>query len=424
MRSLARADILRLASYMFASLPCLPPLPSAATIPRFSLVGRRQPDVVVLPLYLCGGAYCTEFRVDGERFRAVADTGSPFLLVLAKGNCAGGPERWGCFEDLRFGGLDDESVEGFGGQNMDVVWRRGSVRLSTIDSNRRYASPWMLQAALADRRNGARSGAWTVPREGTDLLFEPINFGVVKSVERTGGSSALYLGLARDRNPRANVRPTFLEQTDVEALAFDFPQRTLTLARRPLIKGDGIPLLDLRPLGAPVAQYAAAVHRLLVNGQEIKISRPCVAIIDTGTSGLVVSDTLYDSDELPMPGAAMRTVEVELLSERGEVQTLQAARRPAPLESQAVDAPPVVDRFPLIVTPVHLNWFDEPRRRTLGPLGLPPAEAAAASDLISPPISTSSSPSSSPHVLFVGLAFLSERKLTIDIGQMRLRFDA
>jgi hypothetical protein len=158
--------------------------------------------------------------------------------------------------------------------------------------------------------------------------------------------------------------------------------------------------------------------------QEIKISRPCVAIIDTGTSGLVVSDTLYDSDELPMPGAAMRTVEVELLSERGEVQTLQAARRPAPLESQAVDAPPVVDRFPLIVTPVHLNWFDEPRRRTLGPLGLPPAEAAAASDLISPPISTSISPSSSPHVLFVGLAFLSERKLTIDIGQMRLRFDA
>ena len=121
-----------------------------------------------------------------------------------------------------------------------------------------------------------------------------------------------------------------------------------------------------------------------------------------------------------MPGAAMRTVEVELLSERGEVQTLQAARRPAPLESQAVDAPPVVDRFPLIVTPVHLNWFDEPRRRTLGPLGLPPAEAAAAPDLISPSIS----PSISPHVLFVGLAFLSERKLAIDIGQMRLRFDA
>jgi hypothetical protein len=79
-----------------------------------------------------------------------------------------------------------------------------------------------------------------------------------------------------------------------------------------------------------------------------------------------------------------------------------------------------------------LNWFDEPRRRTLGPLGPPPAAAAAASDLISPSISPSISPqispsispSISPHVLFVGLAFLSERKLTIDIGQMRLRFDA
>ena len=30
----------------------------------------------------------------------------------------GGPERWVCFDDLRFGGLDDVTIEGFGGRNI------------------------------------------------------------------------------------------------------------------------------------------------------------------------------------------------------------------------------------------------------------------------------------------------------------------
>ena len=350
----------------------------------------------------CGGAYCTEYRVDGTRFRAVADTGSPFLLVLAKASCVGGPERWGCFDDLRFGGLDDTSEEGFGGQDMDVVWRRGAVRLSSAVGLRR---PWDAALALADRRNGARSGPWTEPDQSRDLVFEPINFGVVTSVMRTGGSSAMYLGLAKERNPRANVRPTFLEQTEIEAMRFDFGQRTLTLSRKPLIRGDGVPLVDLRPLGAPVAQYACAVHKLLVNGKEVAMSRPCVAVLDTGTSGLVVSDSLYDTDELPMPGAAMKTVEVQLLSERGSVRSLKASRRTASVEE---DAPPRVDRFPLIVTPVHLNWFNRPARRG--------AVATSAYSV--------ASSSMAPHVLFVGLAFLSDSTLSIDVGEKRLTVES
>ena len=45
---------------------------------------------------------------------------------------------------------------------------------------------------------------------------------------------------------------------------------------------DAVRTIDLRPRGAPVATYAAKVHRLCVNGQEVALDRPAVAVIDTG----------------------------------------------------------------------------------------------------------------------------------------------
>ena len=146
----------------------------------------------------------------------------------------------------------------------------------------------------------------------------------------------------------------------------------------------------------PVAPYACKVHRLVVNGQAVPLSRPCVAVIDTGTTGLVISDSLYNSDELPLPGAAMRHVGVEgkprraaiaprarhpyslsacppprvaVLTERGRVVRFGAARKPkaqpAALTSTASaggGAPRgsagTAEPFPLIVTPVPLPWFE------------------------------------------------------------------
>ena len=71
------------------------------------------------------------------------------------------------------------------------------------------------------------------------------------------GTQAIYLGLVKER--QARIRPTFLEQTDIKAMRFDFVDNELTLARRPLIGSDAVPLVDLRELGAPVAQSAAAL---------------------------------------------------------------------------------------------------------------------------------------------------------------------
>ncbi|EOD15909.1 hypothetical protein EMIHUDRAFT_119183 [Emiliania huxleyi CCMP1516] len=306
----------------------------------------RQPELSQIPLERCGGAFCefqrqracASYSVEGQRFRAVLDTGSPFLLVPGRLPASGCDDRWGCYADSTASvALGDATTEGFGGQDVGVEWRRGRLDFG-------------------------------------DFSFSPINFGVVTSSVRKGGTSAIYLGLVRDRVPR--VRPTLLEQTDIESFQFDFPRRRLTLARRPLLRQrDAIPLVDLRSLGAPVAQYACRVERLLVNRAEVPLSRPAVAVLDTGTTGLVLSDTLYESDELPLPGAAMRDVEVIVRTERGRPVALHASSR----RYRQSDGEP--EEFPLIVTPVSLPWFGLSAPTPLGtPLNfdssLPPADSA------------------------------------------------
>ena len=65
---------------------------------------------------------------------------------------------------------------------------------------------------------------------------------------------SIFLGLVKER--QARVRPTLLEQTDIKSLRFDFRRgkEELTLARRPLLGLDAVPLVDLRELGSPLAQ--------------------------------------------------------------------------------------------------------------------------------------------------------------------------
>ena len=388
---------------------------------------------IVLPLMCMGSSFCTEYYVDGRRFRAVVDTGSPFLLVDGSGTAT--RERWGSFggEDSPLSvPLGDVTTEGFGGQNVDVEWRRyaredsnshqhacshrpalllacfcrsGSLRLAGYDT------PHQTYMALPDRVNGARAGAWTLPGSKGDALFEPINFGVVRGYQGLGGGGAIYLGLVKDRQP-SRTRPTFLEQTNIQSLRLDFVARTLTLARRPLLgrRADAIPLVDLRPLGAPVASYAVRVQSLSANGKQLPLTRPVVAILDTGTTGMVIDDSLYDSDEFPLPGNAVRSVDVEVVTEGGRSLTLSAAR-PRRIVDEVLGTssgggrgggggatpgrPPPAEDFQFIVTPIGLNWFKRP-------MGVTPGEE-------------------SPHVIWLGLAFLRKLQLTIDTDEMRAK---
>ena len=352
-----RSAVLRALAAAAASGPWCVERAAASRAER--VLRQMRPSAVVLPLERCGGAFCTQYAVDGQRFRAVVDTGSPFLLV--NGDCVS--SRWGCF-DTGAGSLSlgDSSEEGYGGQDVGVEWRRGEVSF------------------------GAMS------------FSAPINFGVVRSSVGKGGTQAIYLGLAKDRSPR--VRPTLLEQTDIVSLYFDFPRQRLTLARRPLVGNDAnaIPLIDLRPLGAPVAPYAFQVHRMIVNGRTVQLGRPAVAVLDTGTTGLVISESLYDSDELALPGAAVREVTVEAISPRGRLTSFRAERSRGQSSNE----------FPLIVTPVSLPWFDTARGSARRAVATAPTRGRVGAL------------GSAPHVLFLGLAFLSEMQLTIDTDTSRM----
>lgn len=214
------------------------------------------------------------------------------------------------------------------------------------------------------------------------------------------------------------------------ALRFDFLRRTLEVAPTALVPAgaDAVRTIDLRPRGAPVATYAARVERLVVNGAEVTLDRPAVAIIDTGTTGASVSDGLWDSGLLP---PVWRDARLELRTERGALCALEASvrrrRKPAPgIPPPRVDLDAAeFDEFPLIVSPVHVPWFDpgfgemecadgEPFQCNGLPLGrrrslLEQLRTRLADGL-----------GDAPHVIFVGLSFFWQRELTIDIDEGRM----
>ena len=282
----------------------------------------------IIPLSLCGGAYCIGYSIDGDQFRAVADTGSPFVLV--DGSCdSGRNNEWGCYRGVgRPTGLDDTD-ELFGGMDVGVQWRRGRLVLN--------------QARIDD--------SLRLTAEVDDAVF-----GVVRSYVGKGGGGAVFLGLAKRRLPR--IRPTLLEQTDIAAMRFDFLRRRLELSRRALIppRMDAVRLLDLRPRGAPVANYAARASRLIVNGVAVPLDRQLVAIIDTGTTGISVDERLMDAG---LVDSRWADATIELPTEAGRTCNLVASVRRRKLATpRTPSSSEEFDEFPLIVSPIRVPWFD------------------------------------------------------------------
>ncbi|KAG5175269.1 hypothetical protein JKP88DRAFT_172544 [Tribonema minus] len=351
-----------------------PALPAASSAPPQQLTSRRgvlsavvaattavlYPDqswanvnsnggrVINLPLENCGGSWCTLFAVEGNVFRGVLDTGSPFLTVA--GSCT---RRWGCFRGEGVpSGLDD-TIEIYAGNSGPVSWKKGMLELGFLRSD--------------------------VDDEG--FIFNKFIFGVLSDelVSRPGG---VFLGLVKYNTK--GIRPTFLGQTDVAALRFDFPRRVLSLSRAPLIPracADAVPLVDLRPLGDPVQHYAARAAAVTTKQRALHPPPPPPAhgaaaakdvyvIFDTGTTGLAVSRALWDAEDVYARvngGRPFRDVAVTLATEGGGAVTL-CARRP-------------------LTTPLDLPWRGFNERA---------------------------------HLLVIGLDFMSSVVLTIDVDDRRL----
>lgn len=377
--------------------PFIRPLASNADIPSAE---------AVLPLELCGGAYCMNYTIDKQLFRAVVDTGSPFILV--DGTCDTPEARtlWGCYRGVgRPSGLAPTD-ELFGGIDVGTEWRRGTF---IVGAGVRPSPVGWLTADLAQIAS-----------------VEDAIFGVVRSAVDKGGG-AVFLGLAKGRLPR--IRPTFLEQTSVTAMRFNFIERTLALSSRPLIPRteEAVRIIDLRPRGAPIATYAARLSRLVVNNQEIVLDRPTVVIIDTGCTGASICDELYDLEVLP---TVWQDARIEIATEQGNLCAVEASVRRRRRSAPGIPPPrvgtdaPEFDEFPLIITPVHVPWFDpgfgeeecedEHLQCRVGPI-------SRRKSLLASWLARSDGLGDKPYVIFIGLAFLWQRELTIDIDSGRMR---
>jgi hypothetical protein len=252
----------------------------------------RGENVLVLPLKEYGGSYCVQYLIDNRGpFRAVVDTGSPFLTVA--GSCT---ERWGCFQAWLHGTptLYSDTVEVYAAKEGPVTWRQGLI--SFVNATDEAGQEWRATDYALWQR--AANKAQIAFRVRGQVGNTPLVFGVLSDslVARPGG---VFLGLIKERE--RDIRPTFLGQTDFVAWSMDLASRskTLRLSRAPLLADrppqDLIKLTDLRVFGDPVQHYASEAVEVRSNGATVDLQGSKVYVIfDTGTTGLTVTRDLYD----------------------------------------------------------------------------------------------------------------------------------
>jgi hypothetical protein len=236
---------------------------------------------VCLPLVVRGGVYRCQYTVaGGPKVLALVDTGSPFLILTSQAtNGKGKRSRY------------TPTYEMYASQAGDVEWEEGPVVLA----------------------EGAK--------------FRKVVYGVFQdTLANYGGADGVIFGLIRNKND--DIRPSFLEQTNVRSFRLDFVNQMLTLSPRSLIDGQHVvPLLDLRRLfRCPVQHYVCQVDRMYVNGNLVRTMSPIYALIDTGCTGMLMNAAFY----YPLLGLTRIGINDMLLTIKtteGETISLGASRR-------------------------------------------------------------------------------------------------
>ncbi|CAE7038059.1 unnamed protein product [Symbiodinium sp. CCMP2592] len=238
---------------------------------------------VEMPLHWAAGGFSLWFtlsssekgRTGKKRIKAVADTGSPFLLVAKclRKDCESYCAEVGCFEGQGAPSGEADSTEGYASGIVEVAWRK--------------------------------SDTVTFP-DATDSSVElrEMRFGVQGRIIGFGGTGkAVFLGLIRDH--MSDIKTSFLEQTPFQYLVVDLREpgrETLRLSEASALtaRGPRIKLADPRRWGDPVKHYCAGVKTLRVGGEVVLSSngsspRKVLAIFDTGTTGVSMTPGLYES---------------------------------------------------------------------------------------------------------------------------------
>jgi len=295
-----------------------------------------------------GGELVISYSVDGSKFRAVVDTGSPFLMI--PGNCGQNTRiKSGCYQNqgTSVKGLPP-TIEIFDNFQGEVLWRKAYFdwnNNNNNNSNRNHKISTTTTDNNSNSNNGnsnsndnqvttlSSSTPAVLPQNQEKQMKKQVIFGVV-SESILSGPGGVFFGMIRDTDKR--IRPSFLGQTDVQAFCINLRSRqlpTLTLSNRPLLventgigndstgTTDYIPMTNIlrRKYGDPVGHYTACAQSIYVNGYPLAtttrtttepddvdasnsnnnkkkkpITTTILVIFDTGVTGMVVSRSLYE----------------------------------------------------------------------------------------------------------------------------------
>jgi len=218
------------------------------------------------------------------------------------------------------------------------------------------------------------------------LFPDSMTFGIV-SESLMDGPGGIFLGLVK--NTDARIRPSFLGQSNVKAFSIDMraeaEPKTLTLSRNndAWISGDWVQLNSkiLQKAGDPTRHYSAEAS-ISVNGTPLVASdskrkqKKTYVILDTGVTGMIVCPDLFDERYRIARANREKSlwghVDVTFATERGDTLTMSATK-------------PLTTPF----------GSDRPWKK--------PFDA---------------------HLIVVGLAFLDNKKTSIDIDNGRLWIEA
>ena len=340
-------------SLAIPALVSAPPSPSA-------FADDGGPLVIPLKYVPALSAYVAAYTVGGDRFGAIVDTGSPFLLVPSYCN----EDKYGCYrpEASEPSGLD-KTYERFDSNEGMVEWRR---------------APFSFQQTGLGGNNNLEQ----------QLFPAPMIFGVL-SESLMDGPGGIFLGLVK--NTDARIRPSFLGQSNVKAFSIDLREetdpKTLTLSKGndDWIKDDWIQLNGVKALqkgGDPTRHYSAEALEVSVNGTPLVASdakgkkKKTIVIFDTGVSGMVICPDLFEQRYQTARANRQKSlwgqVEVSFRTQQGEKLTLSATK-------------PLTTPF----------GSDTPWNKPFD-----------------------------SHLIVVGLAFLDNKKTTIDIDNSKMWIEA
>ena len=335
-------------------------IPALVSAPTPSAADDDERVVIPLKYVPALSAYVVSYSVGGDKFGAIVDTGSPFLLVPSYCD----ENKYGCYrpEASESSGLD-KTYERFDSNEGMVEWRR---------------APFSFQQANLGGSNDVEK----------ELFPAPMIFGVL-SESLMDGPGGIFLGLVK--NTDARIRPSFLGQSNVNAFSIDLrPEtepKTLTLSKGNdgWIKNDWIQLNGVKALqkgGDPTRHYSAEALEVSVNGTPLVASnakgkkKKIIVIFDTGVSGMVICPDLFEERYQTARANRQKNlwgeVNVSFRTQLGEKVTLSATK-------------PLTTPF----------GSDRPWDK--------PFDA---------------------HLIVVGLAFLDNKKTTIDIVNEKLWIEA